>query len=158
MLFYIVQVYMKCPECGEGSTQVKDSRNYEEGNYIKRRRICNKCGKRFNTFERIEHKIFWVVKQDGTRVPFDKQKLLKSIATALIKRPITFDSIDIMVNSIIEKLMDRCSNEVSSKEIANQVMKYLKRVDKVGYVRFISVHRSFSDIEDFLSIIGKIAV
>ena len=140
---------MKCPFCSEEDTQVIDSRVNEQGNSIRRRRRCTNCEKRFTTYEHIELSLPQVVKQDGKREEFNRDKLLHSLTRALHKRPVPVELIDQAVESIVTKILANGDREVYSRDLGEIVMHELKKLDKVAYIRFASVYRSFSDVEDF---------
>ncbi len=140
---------MKCPFCSEEDTQVIDSRVSEQGNSIRRRRRCNACEKRFTTYEHIELTLPQVVKQDGKREEFNREKLLHSLTRALHKRPVPVEFIDQAVETIVTKILANGDREVYSRDLGENVMHELKKLDKVAYIRFASVYRSFSDVEDF---------
>ena len=140
---------MKCPFCSEDDTQVIDSRVNEQGNSIRRRRRCSDCEKRFTTYEHIELSLPQVVKQDGKREEFSRDKLLHSFTRALHKRPVPVEFIDQAVESIVTKILAKGDGEIFSRDMGEIVMYELKKLDKVAYIRFASVYRSFSDVEDF---------
>jgi transcriptional repressor NrdR len=140
---------MRCPFCGEENTQVKDSRPAEDGAAIRRRRSCPQCGNRFTTFERVQLRELTVLKSDGLREPFDREKLARSIRVALRKRPVDEDRIERLVNTIQRKLETEGEGEVTSRQIGEIVMITLREVDQVAYVRFASVYRNFSEAKDF---------
>ena len=140
-------VFMRCPACGYHDSKVIDSRPVTEGNSIRRRRECLACQKRFNTFEMIEAVQIFVVKKDGTKELFDKNKLLSGLLKACQKRPVNADKI---ANEIESELQNSLSNEVTTKEIGELVMEKLKKEDEVAYVRFASVYREFKDLNTFL--------
>ncbi len=146
---------MKCPFCGYPETSVVDSRESSDGFVVRRRRECPKCGKRFTTYERIETNIV-VIKKDGRRESFDREKLKTGILKACEKRPVSLEDVDKMVTEIEATLRSK-GPEVSSKEIGNLVMKKLKKVDKVAYIRFASVYKEFADIEDFKNELLKLS-
>ena len=147
---------MKCPYCGFEDTQVKDSRPAEDGAAIRRRRSCPGCNARFTTFERVQLRELTVVKSDGRRVPFDREKLARSIRVALRKRPVDEDRIERIVNGIQRRLETEVESEVTSKQIGEIVMETLKEVDEVAYVRFASVYRNFTEAKDFRSFLGQL--
>ena len=149
---------MRCPFCGAEDTQVKDSRPAEDGASIRRRRACNACGSRFTTFERVQLREITVVKTDGRRVPFDRDKLSRSIRIALRKRPVDDDRIERIVSGIQRRLEMESEAEVSSRQIGEMVMETLKEVDQVAYVRFASVYRNFNEAKDFQAFLGDLAV
>jgi transcriptional repressor NrdR len=140
---------MRCPFCGHDDTQVKDSRPTEDGSAIRRRRFCPACGQRFTTVERVQLRELTVVKSDGRRVPFDREKLARSIRIALRKRPIDEERIERIVNGVQRQLESSGESEIPSKAIGEMVMDTLRDVDPVGYVRFASVYRNFREAKDF---------
>jgi transcriptional repressor NrdR len=147
---------MKCPYCGSDDTQVKDSRPAEDSAAIRRRRSCPSCGARFTTFERVQLREITVLKSDGRRAPFDREKLARSIRVALRKRPVEEDRIERIVNGIQRRLETEAESEVSSRQIGEIVMETLKEVDEVAYVRFASVYRNFSEARDFREFLGAL--
>jgi len=140
---------LRCPFCGEADSQVKDSRPTEDGNSIRRRRFCAGCGQRFTTVERVQLRELTVVKADARRVPFDRDKLARSVRIALRKRPVDDDRIERIVNSIVRQLEAGGETDVASHAIGELVMETLKAVDAVAYVRFASVYRDFREAKDF---------
>ncbi|OGY23095.1 MAG: transcriptional regulator NrdR [Candidatus Woykebacteria bacterium RBG_13_40_7b] len=140
---------MKCPFCLHSDTAVVDSRESEDLSSIRRRRECEKCGKRFTTYERVETTPLIVVKKDGRRESYDRNKLLGGILKACEKRPISLDLAEGIVNDIERKLCVMADSEIASREIGQLVMERLKKLDKIAYVRFASVYRQFQDVEDF---------
>ena len=147
---------MRCPFCGSDDTQVKDSRPAEDNAAIRRRRSCPACGSRFTTFERVQLRELTVLKTDGRRVPFDREKLARSIRVALRKRPIDEDRIERIVNGIQRKLETEAEAEVTSRQIGEIVMEALRAVDQVAYVRFASVYRNFGEAQDFRAFLGEL--
>jgi transcriptional repressor NrdR len=145
---------MRCPFCGSEDTQVKDSRPAEDGGAIRRRRSCPTCNNRFTTFERVTLRELTVVKSDGRREPFDRDKLARSIRVALRKRPVEEDRIDRIVNTIQRRLDGEVENEVPARRVGELVMETLKEVDQVAYVRFASVYRNFREAKDFQEFLG----
>ena len=141
---------MKCPYCDNPDTKVIDSRPTEEGHAIRRRRGCDKCNRRFTTYEKVEETILMVVKKDHSREVFDRQKLLNGMLRACEKRPVSFQQLDAAVSRIEQKLMNSYDREVSSIHIGDLAMEELKQLDDVAYVRFASVYRQFSDVNTFL--------
>ncbi len=139
---------MHCPRCRFEDTAVVDSRTAEEGRAIRRRRECTKCGHRLTTFERQELSTLIVIKRDGTREPYRREKLERGIWVACTKRPVPEDKVDTMLTKLEEKWGGN-KKEVASSTIGNDVMKELKKLDKVAYIRFASVHREFKDAEEF---------
>ena len=142
---------MKCPFCGSETDKVVDSRSSRNGSSIRRRRECQDCGQRFTTYEYIENISLVVVKSDGSREPFDRQKLFRGITLACNKRPISHDQLDELVDEIKRELESRGEHEVSSHDIGELVMERLKNLDEVAYVRFASVYRKFKDKTEFLN-------
>ncbi len=147
---------MRCPFCGHDDTQVKDSRPTEDGAAIRRRRYCPACGQRFTTVERTQLRELTVVKSDGRRVPFDRDKLARSIRIALRKRPVDDDRIERIVNSIQRQLETSGESEIPSKMIGEMVMDVLRDLDPVAYVRFASVYRDFREAKDFERFVGAL--
>ncbi len=145
---------MRCPFCSNEDTQVKDSRPTEDGAAIRRRRQCDKCGSRFTTFERVQLRDLVVLKRSGRRVPFDRDKLARSLNIALRKRPIEQDQIEQMISGIVRKLEGQGESEVTSETIGELVMEALEQVDQVGYVRYASVYRDFREPSDFADFIA----
>jgi transcriptional repressor NrdR len=147
---------MKCPFCGHGDTQVVETRMAEDGDFIRRRRQCAHCEKRFTTYERPDVSFPAVVKKDGRRIEFERAKLLGSFKLALRKRPVSTEQIDSAVERIEEKLLNLGLREVPSSRIGELVMRELKKLDKVAYVRFASVYRSFEDVDEFKTVVDEI--
>ncbi|MBY0334993.1 MAG: transcriptional regulator NrdR [Acetobacteraceae bacterium] len=145
---------MRCPYCGNDDTQVKDSRPAEDGSSIRRRRFCMACGNRFTTFERTQLRDLTVLKSDGRRVPFDRDKLAKSIRIACRKRPVDEERIERIVNGIQRRLEMETEDAIPSRRIGEIVMETLKGVDQVAYVRFASVYQNFSEAKDFGSFLS----
>jgi transcriptional repressor NrdR len=145
---------MRCPFCGEADTQVKDSRPTEDGGAIRRRRFCTGCSQRFTTIERVQLRELTVVKADDRRVPFDRDKLARSVRIALRKRPVEEERIERIVTGIVRKLEASGEAEIASKAIGESVMETLKEVDAVAYVRFASVYRDFREAGDFKAFLG----
>jgi transcriptional repressor NrdR len=147
---------MKCPFCSHLEDRVIDSRSPGTGETIRRRRECAACERRFTTYERIEDVLPTVVKKDGRREPFDRQKLVKGLRIACNKRPVPMDRVDAVADSIEKELQDQESREIRSAELGERVMVHLREVDEVAYVRFASVYRSFRDVDEFMSELGKL--
>jgi transcriptional repressor NrdR len=147
---------MRCPFCSHDETQVVETRESDEGDVVRRRRRCLGCDKRFTTYERPEISLPQVVKKDGTRAEFDLAKLRASMALALRKRPVSVEQIDAAVERIQDKLLNTGAREVASARLGELVMRELKRIDKVAYVRFASVYRSFEDVDEFRQLIRDI--
>ena len=148
---------MRCPYCGAADTQVKDSRPTEDSAAIRRRRVCVTCGGRFTTFERVQLRDLTVLKKSGRRMPFDRDKLMRSVQVALRKRPVDQDRIERMVSGIVRQLESRGEGEIPAQEIGHLVMEGLKNLDDVGYVRFASVYRDFREARDFEAFVGELA-
>jgi transcriptional repressor NrdR len=147
---------MKCPFCGNAETQVVETRMAEDGDFIRRRRQCAACEKRFTTYERPDVNFPAVVKKDGRRIDYERAKLLGSFNLALRKRPVSTEQIDAAVERIEEKLLNLGVREVVSSRIGELVMRELKKLDKVAYVRFASVYRSFEDVDEFKTVVDEI--
>ncbi len=148
---------MRCPFCGAEDTQVKDSRPTEDRNAIRRRRFCPDCGSRFTTFERVQLRELTVVKKNNQRVPFDRDKLLRSVLVATRKRAVEPERIDRMVSGIVRQLESLGETEISSDVIGKIVMDALSNLDQVAYVRFASVYRNFREARDFEEFIGGLS-
>jgi transcriptional repressor NrdR len=145
---------MRCPICGQAESQVKDSRPSENGDAIRRRRLCPQCGGRFTTFERVQLRELTILKRSGRRAPFDREKVVRSISVAIRKRPIDPERVERLVNSIVRQLESMGETEIASNVVGELVMKSLKSLDEVAYVRYASVYRDFKqtgDFADFLS-------
>ena len=147
---------MRCPYCASEDSQVKDSRPAEDGNTIRRRRVCPDCGGRFTTFERVQLRELTVIKKTGRRVPFDRDKLMRSFEIALRKRPVERERIERAVSGIVRQLESSGESEVTTGEIGQLVMDALKAIDDVAYVRFASVYRNFREAKDFHDVLGEL--
>ena len=147
---------MKCPFCGANDTSVMDSRVSEEGNSIRRRRRCQTCQKRFTTYETADLMMPQVVKQNGNRAEFDRDRLRTGFARALHKRPVPTPLVDEAIDRIVQKVLSLGEREISSRQIGEMVMAELYKLDKVAYIRFASVYRSFEDVEDFREAIREV--
>ena len=147
---------MRCPFCGAEDTQVKDSRPAEEGGAIRRRRQCPACGARFTTFERVQLRDLIVVKKDGRRAPFDREKLARSLRIATSKRGIDEERIEQLVNGIVRRIETTGESEVPSRRIGELAMEGLAQLDQVAYVRFASVYKDFADARDFDEFIRRL--
>jgi transcriptional repressor NrdR len=147
---------MRCPYCSHAETQVAETRESDEGDVVRRRRRCQSCDKRFTTYERAEIALPSVIKKDGTRADFDMAKIRASMTLALRKRPVSVEQIDAAIDRIQEKLLGSGAREVPSTRLGELVMRELKRIDKVAYVRFASVYRSFEDVDAFRQLIRDI--
>ncbi|MFN3232132.1 MAG: transcriptional regulator NrdR [Alphaproteobacteria bacterium] len=147
---------MRCPFCGNDETQVKDSRPTEDGAAIRRRRHCPACGARFTTFERVQLRELTVIKKNGKRVPFDRDKLTRSLAIALRKRPVEPERVERMINGLVRRLESMGESEVPSDLIGELIMEGLASIDQVAYVRFASVYKNFREAKDFEEFIGSL--
>jgi transcriptional repressor NrdR len=148
---------MRCPYCGSDDTQVKDSRPSGDNTSIRRRRVCTVCGGRFTTFERVQLRELTVVKKSGRRVPFDRDKLTRSVQVALRKRQVEADKVERMINGIVRQLESGGDAEIPSEQIGLLIMEGLKRLDDVAYVRFASVYRNFREPKDFETLLGELS-
>ena len=148
---------MRCPFCSNEETQVKDSRPTEDGTAIRRRRYCPDCSGRFTTFERVQLRELMVVKKTGRRVPFDRDKLMRSIQIALRKRPVDPERVEHMVSGIVRRLESLGESEIKSETVGRLVMEALKTLDDVAYVRFASVYKNFREAKDFEELLGELS-
>jgi transcriptional repressor NrdR len=148
---------MRCPFCAHVESKVIDSRVSTAGDVIRRRRECESCARRFTSRERVEDVLPVVVKKDGTRVPFDREKVLRGVRLACNKRPVAMDALEKFADELERELIESEAKEVGSKSIGERVMKKLRELDEVAYVRFASVYRSFRDIDEFRSELDRIA-
>ena len=146
---------MKCPFCSSSQNQVLESRSIEEGKGIRRRRECEKCEKRFTTYERVKGNALWVIKKDGKREPFDKEKIRRGVLRAIEKRPVSVDLVDEIIGRVESEMLRKETEEVSTKAIGSAVLRKLKSVDKVAWLRFASVYMEFDDLSDFLKAVRK---
>jgi transcriptional repressor NrdR len=146
---------VRCPFCGELESQVKDSRPSEDGAAIRRRRLCPSCGGRFTTFERVQLRELTIVKRSGRRTPFDREKLMRSISIALRKRPVDPERVERMVSGIVRQLESMGETELPSHVVGELLMKGLKSLDEVAYVRYASVYRDFRETQDFARFLGS---
>ena len=148
---------MRCPYCMNADTQVKDSRPTEENTVIRRRRVCADCGGRFTTFERIQLRELTIVKNTGRKVPFERDKLMRSVQVALRKRPVEPERIERMVSGIVRRLENLGESEIPAKMVGEMVMEGLYALDQVAYVRFASVYRNFREAKDFEEFLGEMS-
>ena len=148
---------MHCPNCNSLDTQVKDSRPTEDSSVIRRRRVCLACNFRFTTFERVQLRELVVIKRNGRRVPFDRDKLLRSVQIALRKRPVEPERIDELVSKIVRELESQGESEITSETIGEMIMEHLRALDDVAYVRFASVYRNFREAKDFEAVLGELS-
>ena len=146
---------MRCPFCGHAESQVKDSRPAEDGAAIRRRRFCPECAGRFTTFERVQLRELTILKRSGRRTPFDRDKLMRSISIATRKRPIDAERIERMINGIVRQLESQGETELPSSAVGDAIMKALKSLDDVAYVRYASVYRDFRQTQDFAKFLGQ---
>ena len=146
---------MRCPFCGHAESQVKDSRPSEDGAAIRRRRLCPECGGRFTTFERVQLRELTILKRSGRRTPFERDKLARSIAVAIRKRPIDPERVERMISSIVRQLESMGETELPSSAVGELVMTQLKALDDVAYVRYASVYRDFRETQDFARFLGQ---
>ena len=149
---------MRCPYCMNADTQVKDSRPTEDNSVIRRRRVCPDCGGRFTTFERIQLRELTIIKNTGRKVPFDRDKLMRSVQVALRKRPVEPERIERMVSGIVRRLENLGESEVPAKLVGELGMEGLYALDQVGYVRFASVYRNFREAKDFEEFLGEMSI
>ncbi|HUD24600.1 MAG TPA: transcriptional regulator NrdR [Burkholderiaceae bacterium] len=147
---------MKCPFCAKSDTQVIDSRASDEGASIRRRRRCLGCDKRFTTYERVELALPSIIKRGGSRAEYDRNKLRASMLLALRKRPVPREAVDDAIGRIEDKLLSTAQREVKSEKLGELVMRELKRLDKVAYIRFASVYRSFEDVDEFAEVVKEV--
>lgn len=148
---------MKCPFCQHPDTQVVDTRESEDGDSIRRRRRCLSCDKRFTTYETVEMRMPQVVKQNGTRIDFDEEKLHTSFTRALHKRPVSTELVDAAIHHVTQKVFALGEREIASRQIGEMVMKELLKLDKVAYIRFASVYKSFQDVGDFTDAVEAVS-
>lgn len=146
---------MKCPFCGKIDSQVLESRTIEDGGSIRRRRECEKCGKRFTTLEKVKGSALWVIKKDGRREYWDKEKIKFGILRSIQKRPVSMETVDEIIEDVEREMLRGEEQEISSRSIGNAVLKRLKKVDKVAWLRFASVYLEFEDLTDFEKLIEK---
>ena len=147
---------MRCPKCGGNKSSVVDSRQAEDGNTIRRRRECEECQHRFTTYERVEERTLVVVKKDGTREQFSRDKIFNGIIRSALKRPVSCEDIEEIVNRIEQKVRSQSDNEINSEYIGSLVMDELAELDEITYVRFASVYRSFKDVGELESLLKQI--
>lgn len=147
---------MKCPFCSDPNTQVTDTRENDEGDVVRRRRRCVKCDKRFTTYERIDLKMPHIIKRNGNRTEFDHAKLTSSMKLALRKRPVTLELLEAAIDRIEARLLSLGESEIASERVGELVMRELKKLDKVAYIRFASVYRNFADVDEFSEVIREV--
>lgn len=146
---------MKCPFCGKIDSQVLESRTVDEGGSIRRRRECSKCGKRFTTFEKVKDSVLWVIKKDGRRELWDREKIKHGILRSVQKRPVSMETVENIIEDVEREMLRGEDQEIPSRVIGNAVLKRLKKVDKVAWLRFASVYLEFEDLADFEKIIER---
>lgn len=146
---------MKCPFCKSAQTQVLESRSVEDGRVVRRRRECDKCKKRFTTHERVRGTVLWVIKKDGKRQSFEREKIRRGILRAIEKRPVSLDLVDEVVDQVEREMLRKEKEEIPSRTIGNAVLRRLKKIDKVAWLRFASVYLEFEDLDDFEKAIDK---
>ena len=146
---------MKCPFCAGSETEVLESRTVDEGDAIRRRRECKKCHKRFTTFEKVRGTALWVIKKDGSREPFDREKVKRGILRAIEKRPVSLGLIDDIVNDVEREMLRGEKEEIPSRVVGKAVLKRLKKIDRVAWLRFASVYLEFENLDDFEKAIEK---
>lgn len=148
---------MRCPYCGNDDTQVKDSRPTEDNTAIRRRRFCPGCGGRFTTFERVQLRELTIVKSNNRRVPFDRDKLMRSVQVAMRKRPVEAERTERMVSGIVRRLESMGEPEIPSQVVGELIMEGLRSLDDVAYVRFASVYKNFREAKDFEEVLGELS-
>jgi transcriptional repressor NrdR len=146
---------MRCPFCGKTDSEVLESRVVEDGSAVRRRRVCAKCKKRFTTFEEVRNSALWVIKKDGRRELFDREKVKRGVVRALEKRPVSLDLVNWVVDEVEREMLRKSSEEVTSRQIGKAVLTRLKKVDKIAWLRFASVYLEFSDLGDFEKAIDR---
>lgn len=146
---------MNCPFCNTHDTQVLESRVIEEGQGLRRRRECGKCGKRFTTQESVRSSVLWVIKKDGKREPFDKEKVKRGILRSIEKRPVSIDLVNEVADEVEREMLKAEKEEITSRSVGNAILKRLKKIDKVAWLRFASVYLQFEDLTDFEKLIDK---
>jgi transcriptional repressor NrdR len=144
---------MKCPFCGKVGSSVLESREVDEGSAIRRRRECSKCNKRFTTFEKVKGAVLWVIKKDGRREPWDREKIKRGIVRAVQKRPVSMEGVEQIIDDVERECLRSESQEIDSTQIGNAVLKRLKKLDRVAWLRFASVYLEFEDLSDFEKLI-----
>ncbi|MDR1424728.1 MAG: transcriptional regulator NrdR [Azoarcus sp.] len=149
---------MKCPFCGDPNTQVTDTRENDDGDVVRRRRRCVHCNRRFTTYERLELRLPHIVKRNGSRVEYSHAKLLASLELASRKRPVTTEALEAAVERIESRLAAVGETEINSAQVGDLVMKELKKLDKVAYIRYASVYRNFADVDEFSSLVREVQV
>lgn len=146
---------MKCPFCGSADTSVLESRTVDEGGAIRRRRECASCTKRFTTIEKVKGNFLWVIKKDGRREPFEKEKIKQGILRAVLKRPVSMNQVEEVVEDVEREMLRKDEAEIPTKVIGNAILKRLRKLDKVAWLRFASVYLEFTDLSDFEKAIEK---
>ncbi|EFS21444.1 transcriptional regulator NrdR [Fusobacterium gonidiaformans 3-1-5R] len=146
---------MRCPFCGSEDTKVVDSRSYLEGNSIKRRRECVVCQRRFSTFERVEEVPLFVIKKDQRRVPFNRDKVMRGLTFATVKRNIGREDLEKIVYEVEKNIQNTLKNEITTRDLGEMILEKLKKIDQVAYVRFASVYKEFDDVKSFVELIEE---
>jgi len=146
---------MRCPFCGSEDTKVVDSRSYLEGNSIKRRRECIICQRRFSTFERVEEVPLYVIKKDQRRVPFNREKVMRGLTFATVKRNIGREDLEKIVYEVEKNIQNTLKNEITTRDLGEMILEKLKKIDQVAYVRFASVYKEFDDVKSFVELIEE---
>lgn len=148
---------MKCPFCTSLETQVLESRSVDGGDSMRRRRECEKCKKRFTTYERIRNSVLWVIKKDKRREPFDREKMKKGLLRAIEKRPVSLNLAEQIIDEVEREMLRKQKEEVSSRVVGNAILRKLKRIDKIAWLRFASVYLEFENLKDFENEIDKLS-
>jgi transcriptional repressor NrdR len=146
---------MKCPFCDKQDCEVLESRVVEDGHVIRRRRECTKCGKRFTTYESVRNSALWVVKKDGRREPFDREKVRRGILRSIQKRPVSLEVVEQIVSEVERELLRKENEEINSKVVGDSVLRRLRKIDKVAWLRYASVYLEFEDLSDFEKLMNK---
>lgn len=157
MYFLFIYETMKCPFCGKVDTEVLESRVVDDGEGIRRRRQCIKCAKRFTTFEKVRDSVLWVIKKDGRRELFDREKLKRGILRACEKRQVSLDLVNEAVNDVEREMLREEKEEITTKLIGSTVLKKLRKIDKVAWLRYASVYLQFDNVKDFEKAIDKVS-
>jgi transcriptional repressor NrdR len=147
---------MKCPFCTSKRNQVLESRSVDKGHSLRRRRECEKCGKRFTTYEKVRGSVLWVVKKDGRREPFDRDKVKRGLLRAIEKRPVSLSLVDDVVDQVEREMLRKQTEEVTSRAVGRSILKRMKKIDKVAWLRFASVYLEFEEVKDFEEVIQKL--
>lgn len=146
---------MKCPFCGKADSNVLESRVTECSDGIRRRRECTKCGKRYTTLEKVKDNALWVIKKDGRREGFDREKVRRGVVRSIQKRPVTLETVETLIDDVEREMLRSDKQEVTSKDVGRSILKRLKKIDKVAWLRFASVYMEFENLDDFEKLIRK---